>query len=881
MADDDDSAPSVGKGHSPADIHAESEHSMANTGTSCGDATTGSRNSHCGTSTEDSLANGAGGDAWAVDDWATTSNCSRSSSASPCTGVKGIGIPQREIADAVLIELQLDLQNQVQRAVNEMSSWISEEITFARQGFQEDAAKANAELKGTWEKEHTEIQKSHNELTSKVDHLQKTLEEQVAGMAKLRDESSHRASCQTEPVPAGNVKVMEARMVGEERRWRLKIDEIQEGLSKQLQRINVLDSQSSNVARKVTAHEAALDKSGSSMRDLESRLSKIEAEENTAKESLERRLRRTECLANSVGDVVEQVAALSTTSKDTASKVRNMEDKIASNDSRRQEEFNRLATGDSRRRDELNEICKTLGKHLTRIDMFDEQCTQLADKIARHDHSIGKATGEVQNLGERLAAGDSRRQEELNRIAACDNRRQEELNEVRKTLGKHLPRFDRLDEQCTYLAERIASHDNAIGKNTGAVQSLQETVMAGESRRQEELNRMAACDNRRQEELNEVRKTLGTHLPRFDMMDQQCKHLAERVSSVDSAIGRNTGAIHSLEEKVAADEMHRKGEIADLRQSIGKQQPRIDIIDDKCSQLAQQLATQDSAMEKHFKDSQSLEQRLIARDGQTQEELKVVQQCLSSIEDNYGHLERRVAEHDGEIEKNVKMLQAAELRFCTDIDKSTRRLDVMAQDAEDIGSRVVALDARIKRNDGQLDDVEVQLRKTIEERLTESQAICKQVDRHEVLLDSFPKECRARVKKLEESFAKALAGVSDDCRRVHSDFSARLNHMPSASDLQDNRVAVQTWVDNARKSHQAAIQGLDTALKQMAGKVHEQDAELQKHQDYMKELSAWLNEGLTRDEAISEVILHIIEEDYPDLMPAFEKRLQGTVRHAS
>jgi len=409
----------------------------------------------------------------------------------------------------------------------------------------------------------------------------------------------------TESAASLNANVAEARMVGEERKWRLKLDEIQEGLAKQLQRIDVLDAQTVSIAKTITSYDTSLDKNASSVRELEARLFKTETDLAEARESFDRRCRRTESHANSMGDVVEKVAALAATTKDTASKACSMEE----------------------------------------------------------------------------------------RLAASERRRQEELKEIRQKFGKHHSRIDTLDEPCTKLVERVATHDTAIATKTSAVQSLEP---------------------------------------------------------------RHSAAIEGFD----------------------------------------------------------------------------------------------------------------------------RRVDMLARDTEDMVSRIVAIDARIQQNNGQLDDVEAQLSNASKEQHDELQVVCKRLDQHETALGCLPQadEFKAQLRIAEEGLFKAVAELSSDCRRERAELSKSLNGMALASDLKETRESVQAWVDKACRAHQINIQGLESSLKQVAARALEQGTELRQHQDYMKELSAWLNHGMQRDEAITEILLHIVEEDYPDLLPAIEKRLQSTSR---
>jgi len=132
-------------------------------------------------------ASPAASDAWSVEEWEKL----LLHKARPCTAAQKLHKGQREVADAVFAEVQVDVESVVQRVVSQMSSWISAEVAFARRGLEKEVRTAftqaqEARVKYDVETEHGQIQ-----LHSKVDLLQKDLAELALVVGTLREKLHH------------------------------------------------------------------------------------------------------------------------------------------------------------------------------------------------------------------------------------------------------------------------------------------------------------------------------------------------------------------------------------------------------------------------------------------------------------------------------------------------------------------------------------------------------------------------------------------------------------------------------------------------------------------------------------------------------------------
>lgn len=123
-------------------------------------------------------------DAWNLDEWGSCATSTRK--ARSCSAAHRLDKGQREVADAVFAELQVDMDAVIQRTVNQMSSWISAEVAFARQGMEKESQKAQEEKA----RQDAEWKLSQTQFSSKVDLLESNLCNLSLSVGKLQD-SAH------------------------------------------------------------------------------------------------------------------------------------------------------------------------------------------------------------------------------------------------------------------------------------------------------------------------------------------------------------------------------------------------------------------------------------------------------------------------------------------------------------------------------------------------------------------------------------------------------------------------------------------------------------------------------------------------------------------
>jgi len=280
-------------------------------------------------------------DAWQMEAWHSPS--SPSSPSTVCSAAQTLEKTQREVADAVHAELQVDLEAAVSRAMSGMTSWISEEIAFARKGFEENVHKATEDMRAKFVREdEARLHSSQEEIVRKLKQLEISFDDQASVLRKLQDEGlsqdrpevfqqqSLSGSCQAGLTPA----VMEARAVAEDRKWRKKLDALQAGIDK-------LGSESKELARRLDvqsdAHEAATRTSSLALRKIEDRWSSGEEHRRTlalnAQESqaqLEKLSRNVDALGPQLHQLAETIAAKDVDIQSTSAQLCDLAPRLAS-----------------------------------------------------------------------------------------------------------------------------------------------------------------------------------------------------------------------------------------------------------------------------------------------------------------------------------------------------------------------------------------------------------------------------------------------------------------------------------------------------------------------------------------------------------------------
>merc|ERR1712176_972929 len=85
------------------------------------------------------------------------------------------------------------------------------------------------------------------------------------------------------------------------------------------------------------------------------------------------------------------------------------------------------------------------------------------------------------------------------------------------------------------------------------------------------------------------------------------------------------------------------------------------------------------------------------------------------------------------------------------------------------------------------------------------------------------------------------------------------------------RLELREWVEDARQSHQAIVTGLSQSLDQARATTHNQGLVLSKHEGWMELVFAWMEQVRVREQGLTHIICHMVEEASPEVMPLLER----------
>lgn len=239
-------------------------------------------------------------DAWSMEDWDSPTKTPSQSHIE-----KG----QQEVADAVRAGLQVDLEAFVHRTVAEIHSWVSEEIAFARQGFKDEFQKQQSQdfsknpeveqLRKEVEEQRCLIQKLQEE---KVEKMQTSLDEQMRSINRLKEDFAAMGSNpdsnrdRETRHSASSDRVREAQMVADERKWRLKIEQLRTALDKSLESIEALEKKSSDMNDRSVSHDNDIQRCNSATQKLDLQLIASSKAQASLQASLDKCLERLDSM---------------------------------------------------------------------------------------------------------------------------------------------------------------------------------------------------------------------------------------------------------------------------------------------------------------------------------------------------------------------------------------------------------------------------------------------------------------------------------------------------------------------------------------------------------------------------------------------------------
>jgi hypothetical protein len=757
------------------------------------------------------------GDVWMEDDWVSPRDRAQTS---PCTSARALTRKQREVADAVLSDLQIDLQSQVQRAVNQMSSWISEEITFARQACQDDARK----VRETCEIDHADMQSAQAKLTERLDQMQKSLDEQMHTIHRSQEDTGSaarpRAFSRSTPVDeqAPSANVVEAQKLAEERKLRL----LQTGLDQHLERIETLDKQSAFLSERISLQEADIAGSLSAVQGLKAQMSSLKQK---AEERMDSCMQKVEM----VGEETRHLAARMASCTDSATLVSNLEERVAAHDTRFEA------------RDCLiHNLEERLGS----------ETEKLADRVAIQENSMGASGRAMHGLEEKL---------------------DQEAAKLHSDLDQHLERLENLDKVSSDLMQRAYTQDADIAGNISAVQGLQAQITTTKLSAEE---RASSC-LLRVEMLGEEMKDLASTVASCTDTATQIFALEERLGNITDDLAHvvavhntkmetNEGKINGLEQRFCK-------EVKEFAEQIAVHDSRIIASSSQIGELEQRMG----------REATELAERLAVYEASGKDNATHIRGLEKKLGSKAKLLAERMAVHDASIKDNrtqIKRLEAESCRTADGLKQATGVLHDVREQAsrhnmdmqestsafKDMRARLLQGEVDIQGLTTGLQAVSKQLSLANSEYSAERQMVYSKLETHEIEIKNLPSSVQAQLRSMEDGLSEGFAKAISDLGSKHAELAKELDGKASTSGIQEACATMQTWVDDACQAHHRTVQEFGRSLEK-------QDASIQRQDDWAANVHAWLEQAQERERGFSHILYRIVDEDYSQLMPLFEE----------
>merc|ERR1740129_1319322 len=479
-------------------------------------------------------------DVWSLQDWGSPQ--SLGSQGSPCNGALKFDKTHRDVADAVVAELQVDLQSATNRAIDLMSSWVSQEIAHARKGIEEDMRNACVQGQEQQAKEHEGLRNSHTELVWKFEQLQSRMDGRMQILEDLccRVTDKRRSS---EPRAAGSAQVQEAWKGAEERKWRMKLDDLQASLDRASDDIEMLSRRACNLEERAVGHEAYIERNTQAFRSVQSLMMTVEKGRLAAQANIDKRVENIESICQQCSRLVERVAANDADMQTSTNAIKTMEERSVGD---REDALAVQATVEALRTHGLEaRLIAVEAERLSTqasLDRHYETAAGMEETLSAQAKSIEGLEKQYEGLAESVSAQDTAMKsstQSMENTEAWLSFAEAERAAMHENLDQHSEKFEKLDKQYIGLSERVDGHDADMRRTIDAL----EDVCARSNVQEVKILTMQACVDRQVDAL----QTLA----------EKSNDLVEGLVAYRIDIQNGADAIQAVEMNLAAGEKER------------------------------------------------------------------------------------------------------------------------------------------------------------------------------------------------------------------------------------------------------------------------------------------------------------------------------------
>lgn len=751
-------------------------------------------------------------DAWNVEDWDSHLAQLREV-ATPCRASPNAKL---KVADTVRAELQADVELLVQEAMDEMRSWLSQEIAFARRNLEEVHAdkpqpQANDEvelLKQRVEEQGLTLEKLKE--GNDLEKLRKDLQDQARIIRKLDDAAS---STDARSSTTSSERVLEARAVAEERKWRLRLETFESSVARSVEQLESCNQRILELQERTAANEADLqrglcssqsaerqcaettkdvgllrvsaDKQAEDMKQLERQVRRLTAELAAAQDASNVAVK----LANGQKDLV---GALEETSRELASTQRQQKEEMLSFGTRLQEVLAGVAA------------CKTETMAAqSRMDAVAQQTEDTYKQVFKSAHQMSMNEERLHDATEEMRA------------------QSQQLESVQPRLKIHEDSLRLLEDQYSQQESKFSSMHLAVGRR---MEKLEREVSTTET----ELSTMQSC--------------LEEHNAHLCSLDKQRLSLAAKAALQEEHIQKMWAAVEGLENQVHSD--HKE-----------------------LFQVSRYAKEQGQGLEDLRTEVQAQSKAALALDGKLG-----ALQCESTrvLDESREQVKSALSERQAEDSEKLQ-------KICLEIESlktdSQERSKVQAA----VMDRQEVQDAQNSRYDGILENL-LQQNTSLLDQAFVWDADIKCVMQRVGMLEDKAEYAGSELDGLRQSvagFTNQLQEEVESMQRSQSSTSEvatwlqrEMSTQVSRTEMQQMHSELQDWVTATR-------QEMDRWLSSSLDKFQkEQGLVLQNHQGWMHRVKRWVEKIHIREQGLSHVILHILQEGSPDMVKLLEEALK-------
>jgi len=275
----------------------------------------------------------------------------------------------------------------------------------------------------------------------------------------------------------------------------------------------------------------------------------------------------------------------------------------------------------------------------------------------------------------------------------------------------------------------------------------------------------------------------------------------------------------------------------------------------------------------------------------SERELSVVQECLEGHNEQLAALSKKssdLAKRAESQESQFDSLNGARAGFEKQVNEHRMGIDRLATDFQRMEEKTCSQAEIIQAGRAKLQSLEVQLTKAEEERLAELKVVCEKVERQESDAQVMATQLRTQLRACRHAYGNALEDMKKDLEvkldgkaaacdmnQALQDLTGLKKHVEAvfatklgAEEIEKTHVALHDWVNQTRET-------LRTWLSQnLQDFAAQQSAKLEEHQGWVTSVTGWIEQVHVREKGLSHVLLHVVEQESPDLMKMLEQALK-------